>query len=229
MTIKYSDEKPFTESTIVLPNSSGSGVQLGTYDDKGSAAFGWRDITSEVSVRGVVASDPTFTQVGSTAFRFYRFAINKFLWFNFHIPHDIYIPPSGNATIHFHTHWFVDGSASPTSGSVTWQWTYAFAKGFNQEAFDFSLANSPQTTAKVITATQATGIPFQHMVAETVAVTIPGLSEPDGIICAQLARVSNGTSPLNELSSNPFMITADIHYQSTNIATKQKSPNFYAA
>jgi len=65
------------------------------------------------------------------------------------------------------------------------------------------------------------------MVTETAAVTIPGLSEPDGMICVQLQRVSNGTSPLNELSSNPFLITSDVHYQSTNIGTLGKAPSFY--
>jgi len=226
MTVKWNSEKAFFSDTVVVPNDSGKGLQLGRIYD--SAAFGWRDITSDISVRGVVATDPTFAQVGSTAFRFYQFALNKLVWMNFHIPHDIYIPTSGNATVYFHAHWFVDDTASPASGSCTWQWTFAYAKGFNQQAFDFSLANSPLTTANVVTATQATGVPFQHMVCETAAVTIPGLSEPDGIICVQLKRISNGTSPLNELSSNPYLITSDVHYQSTNLATKQKAPPFYA-
>lgn len=223
MTVKWNSEKAFFGDSVVVPNDSGSGLQLGRIYDS-VAAFGWRDITSDISVRGVVATDPTFTQVGSTAFRFYRFAVDKLVWMNFHIPHD-YLPGS---PIHFHAHWFVDDSASPASGAVTWQWTYAYAKGFNQEAFDFALANSPQTTASVVTATQDTGAPFQHMVCETDAVTIPGLTEPDGMVCVQLKRISNGTSPLNELSSAPFLITSDIHYQSTNMATKQKAPDFYA-
>jgi len=224
--------KTYFEDSISLPPGKGQGIQLGNFSDgpevgtlKGS--YGWRDITSDVSIRGVTATDPTFTQIGSTGFRFYRFAIGKFVWFNYHVPHDLYVPPSGNASVFFHTHWFVDDSASPTSGAVTWQWTYAYAKGFNQQAFDFSLANSPLTTANIVTATQDTGVPFQHMVTETTEVEIPGLTEPDGIICVQLARISNGTSPLNELSSNPFMITADLHYRSTNIGTANKAPSFY--
>lgn len=211
----------FFENDVVLPVTSGKGVKLGSYP--GDSGYCWRDITSDVTVRGVAATDPTFTQIGSTSFRFYRFALNKGVWFNFHIPHD-YVP---GTAIHFHVHWFVDDSASPASGAVTWQWTYAYAKGFDQEAFDFSLANSPLTTANTVTATQNTGVPFQHMVAETAGITIPGLTEPDGIICTYLQRVSNGTSPLNELSSNPFMITSDVHYQSTNIGTNQKAPGFY--
>ena len=228
--------KTYFEDSIALPTESGRGIQLGSYSNgpevgTNSSEFGWRDIMSGPSIPAGTTSptlDPTVTQIGTTGFWFPRFTIGDHTWFNYKIPHDIYIPPSGAATIHFHAHWLVDDSASPYSGSCTWQWTYAFAKGFDQEAFDFSLATSPQTTAKIITVTQASGIPFQHMVAETAAVTIPGLSEPDGIICAQLERVSNGTSPLGELSSEPFMIAAGVHYQSTNLATIGKAPSFYA-
>jgi len=228
--------KTYFEDSIALPTESGRGIQLGSYANgpevgTNSSEFGWRDLTSDASVLALSTAspfqDPTFTQIGTTGFWFYRFTIGDHTWFNYKIPHDIYIPPSGAATIHFHAHWLVDDSASPYSGACTWQWTYAFAKGFNQEAFDFSLANSPQTTAKIITATQDSGIPFQHMVVETAAVTIPGLSEPDGFICVQLERISNGTSPLDELSSEPFLIAAGVHYQSTNIATIGKEPSFY--
>lgn len=225
-------DKTYFEDSISLPTAKGYGVQLANYTDgpEGGtyeANFGWRDITADVNIRGVSATDPTFTQVGSTAFRFYRFAVNKYTWFNYHVPHDLYVPPGGNASVFFHVHWFVDDSASPTSGHVTWQWTYAYAKGFNQQAFDFSLADSPLTTANVITATQDTGVPFQHMVCESAEVEIPGLTEPDGIVCVQLARITNTTSPLDSLSSAPFMITADLHYRSTNIGTKNKAPDFY--
>lgn len=225
--MKSTGEKVYFEDSITLPNESGHGIRLGNFYNGAPVpgsyqnAFGWRDITAEVSIRGVTATDPTFTQVGSSAFRFYRFAIDKLVWFNFHIPHD-YLPGS---PVHFHVHWFTDDAAT---GNVTWQWTYAYAKGFEQEAFDFALANSPLTTANVITATAASAGAYVHNVTETEGVVIPGLTEPDGMICVQLKRISNGTSPLNELSSNPYMITSDIHYRSTNLATLQKSPNFYA-
>ena len=229
--MKETGTHPYFDDSITLPTGRGYGISQGVFSEgprpgTNESSFGWRDITAEVSIRGVTATDPTFTQVGSTAFRFYRFAIGKYVWFNYHIPHDVYVPPSGNGSVFFHAHWFTDDAAT---GNVTWQWTYAYAKGFNQEAFDFSLANSPQTTAKVITATQASGGAFKHMVTETAKVEIPGLTEPDGMICVQLQRISNGTSPLRELSSNPFLITADLHYRSTNIGTPQKAPDFYAS
>jgi hypothetical protein len=224
--MKSTGDKVYFQDSISLPNDSGTGILLGRFEDgpvQGalSSNFGWRDITSDVSIRGVSATDPTFTQVGSTAFRFYRFAIDKLVWFNFHVPHD-YVPSS---PIHFHVHWFTEDAAT---GFAKWQWTYAYAKGFNQEAFDFAMTNSPLTTANVVTATQASGGAMQHMIAETEAVTIPGLTEPDGMICVQLKRIAMATSPASELSSAPYMLTSDIHYRSTNLATLQKAPNFYA-
>ena len=140
--------KTYFEDSISLPPGKSQGIQLGNYSDgpelgTREESYGWRDITSDISVRGVVASDPTFTQVGSTAFRFYRFAIGKFVWLNFHVPHDLYVPPSGNASVFFHVHWFVDDSASPTSGAVTWQWTFAYARGFNQDPVSYTHLTLP--------------------------------------------------------------------------------------
>ena len=39
-----------------------------------------------------------------------------------------------------------------------------------------------------------------------------------------MARLTNGA---NDNSDGIFMMKPDIHYQSTNIATKNKAPDFY--
>ncbi|KKM25776.1 hypothetical protein LCGC14_1591580 [marine sediment metagenome] len=53
-----------------------------------------------------------------------------------------------------------------------------------------------------------------------------GLLEPDGIILVTFEVTTNptitGGSP-----NNVFIHEADIHYQSTNIGTKQREPDFY--
>jgi hypothetical protein len=224
-------DKVYFDDSISLPNESGRGIQLGLHSagprtGTNISGFGWRDITVQVIARGVGATDPTWAQIDSTDFWAYKFAVNDKVWAAAHIPHD-YLPSS---PIHFHAHWLIDASASPYStNAVTWEWTYAFAKGFDQEAFDFGLANSPQTTAKVVTASEAAGVPYQHMVTETSAVTIPGLTEPDGIIYFQLRRVNNTSSPIANQSAGVFLMTSDIHYRSTNLSTAGKAPDFYAA
>ena len=223
MSVKWKANTGFFEDSIVLPNDSGDGIRLGKHDETDS--FGWRDITVQVIARGVGATDPTWSQIDSTNLYAYKFSTGDQIWAAAHIPHDI-VP---NSQVHFHAHWCVDATVSPyTTNAVTWEWQYAYAKGFGQGVFDFGLANSPLTSANTVTATEAATVPYTHMVTETAAVTIPGLSEPDGIIYFRLRRISNTTSPVADQTAGVFLITSDIHYQSTNMATKQKAPNFYA-
>lgn len=180
-----------------------------------SEVFGWRDITGQVLVRGVAATDPTWAQIGTSAFWAYRFALNKKVWFCWHVPHDI-VP---DKPIFFHAHWLTDGTST---NAVTWQWEVMYAKGFNQA--NFAVAGT------TVTATQAAaGSAYRHMVTETQNVSISGLSEPDGIIYACLTRITNTSSPQADNGDGVFLLTSDIHYQSTNRATIGKAPNFYRA
>jgi len=87
-----------------------------------SGTFGWRDITGQVLVRGVAATDPDWAQIGTSDFYAYKFAVGDFVWFIFHVPHDI-VP---GAEIHFHAHWISDGTSTD---AVTWEWKYMYAKG----------------------------------------------------------------------------------------------------
>ena len=172
--------------------------------------FGWRDITGEVQTRGVGATDPAWTQIGSGPFSAYAFALNDVCWMAFHVPHDI-VP---NTDIHLHTHWLSDGTDTE---AVRWEYTYTYAKGFNQAAFD--------TTGTTVTAEEAaSGTAYQHMVTETAAITISGLSEPDGIVYVRIRRVTNGGT---DNTDTIFMLTSDVHYQSTDQSTFGKAPNFY--
>lgn len=174
------------------------------------AAFGWRDITGDILTRGVGATDPAWTQVGTGPFYAYAFALNDVAWINFHIPHDI-VP---NSDIHIHAHWFTDGTDTEV---VKWQFDYTHALGFNQEAFSETGAN--------ITAEEAgPGVQYQHMVTESAGISLSNLTEPDGIMQVRVSRITNGGT---DNADNVFLLTADVHYQSTNMATYGKAPNFY--
>lgn len=206
--MKYSSTRHRFSDDLILNNESGKGIRLG---DPTLYDFGWRDITGPIEVRGVAATDPSWGQVGSGPFYAYNFGIDDIVWMNFHIPHDI-VPSSD---IYLHAHWLPDGTDVNT---VKWQFTYAYAKGFNQENFDMD-------TGTVITAEEAgPGVAYRHMVTETAAITIPTLTEPDGLLYVQVKRITNGGS---ENTDNIFMITSDVHYQSTNLTTKNKAPDFY--
>lgn len=170
---------------------------------------GWRDILGPIEVRGVGANDPTWSQIGSGPFRAYKFALNDECWVSFHIPHDYKL----GSDMHIHAHWIPDGT---NTASVKWQFEYMFAKGHNQAAF------APAGTT--ITAEEAPpGTAYQHMVTETIAISDSAF-EPDGLLYCCITRVTNGGT---DNTDGIFLLTADVHYQSVNFATKNKEPDFY--
>jgi len=222
--MKESSLKTFFDDEIVLLPESGTGIQFGEYG-RVPPTFGWRDITAPIEVRGVAATDPDWTRVGSTAFYAYKFVVGDYVWQQFHIPHDI-VPGS---QIHFHVHWFPGTLSSPVVNNyVTWQFAYAYAKGFNQANYDFAMTESPLTNAGIVYATDRCPTTlYRSMVTETAAVTLPGLTEPDGLIHVRVGRVNNLTSPIANSTESIFVSTTDVHYQSTNLSTVGKAPGFY--
>jgi len=195
-----------SNQSLVVPDETGKGVRLG---DTTSNDWGWRDITGQILSRGVGATDPAWTQVGAGTQYAYAFALNDIAWIKYHVPHD-YVPGS---SFHLHVHWFPSGT---NANIVKWSWDYTYAKGFNQGAFD--------ATGTTITAQEAgPGVALQHMVTETVAIDA-GITEPDGHIMVALTRVANGGT---DNTDTIYVIDADVHYQSTNLATVGKAPSFY--
>lgn len=194
---------------LVIPSGSGEGIQV----DHARPVFGWRDIEGAVELRGTGPNDPTFTTYGALPFRFYSFSATamKEVYALYHIPHD-YLPGS---RFHFHVHWS-NAEAAPNTGNVRWGFEYSWARGFNQMAF------SAPATVYVVQACPATR--YQHMIAETEAVELGGI-EVDSLITMRIFRdAAHGDDTCTDAV---FAHTADLHYQSTNMATKNKSPNFY--
>lgn len=183
----------------------------GKYEHTHVVDPGWRDIVTQIVVRGTGSTDPTWAQIGGGNFFAYTFDINDRAWMGFHVPHDI-VPGSD---IHFHAHWLPSGTDPAV---VKWEFAYTYAKGFNQEAMN--------ATGTIVTAEQlAPGVALQHMVTETDAVTIPGLTEPDGIIYCRIRRITNGGT---DNTDTIFLLTTDVHYLSNSLATPNKAPDFYA-
>ena len=79
----------------------------------------------------------------------------------------------------------------------------------------------------------ASGTQYQHMIAEVqISAATPGATqidsddiEVDGIIIARIYR--NPGDAADTLNQAPYLFLTDLHYQSTNIATKAKAPDFY--
>ena len=198
------------EADLRSPKTAGTGIKI----DLDTPAFGWRDITAEVDTRGNGANDPSYSIYGATNMRQLQFSATTMqeCFIVFHVPHD-WVP---GTSIHFHAHWS-NATVTPNTGNVVWGFEYSFAKGFNQESFPTF------QTVTVVQASPATR--YRHQVAETVAVSVPTM-EVDGLFLVRGFR--DAANVLDTCTDAVFLHTMDIHYQSTNLATRNKAPSFYA-
>lgn len=202
---------------ITMPKESGQGIKI----DPASSDFGFRDILGDVFARNTGASKPSFTTYRDTLLDF-QFAANDEEYFKFHIPHDYVL----GTDVFLHIHWSHTG-ALVTGGTITFEYEISYAKGHNQGAFGASVDTTFNGSAST---TQ-----YQHIITEVqVSAASPDGNqidsddlEPDGVIIARLKVTSNDITVSGGGVPDPFIHYADIHYQSTNIGTKDKIPDFY--
>jgi hypothetical protein len=208
----------YTE-TLVLPKTAGKGIKV----DTDVPTFGWRDIIGRVIPKAVGVGSPARAIYAGGTIADYAFVANDVCDFGYHIPHD-YV---AGTDLYFHVHWSHTDAVSIT-GNASFTAYHTYAKGFNQ-------ANFPAEKNIVIThATTdlATTPQYRHRVDEgqlsssggSATLMDSALLEPDGflIITLQLSALPT-FGGLGKL----FIHTCDIHYQSTNISTKQKAAPFY--
>jgi hypothetical protein len=185
---------------------SGVGIKV----DTDAPTFPWRDILGVIDVQTTGPSNPAYKAVNGTAFYDFQFDIGEKCQMNYHIPHD-YV---AGTDVFFHAHWMTVGTQTDTA---KWEFTYAYADGHGGGSFPLA---SPTT----VTAEEAAdGVAYTHFVTETAAQTIA--MEPDGILEVIITRITNGGT---DLTDDVFLKMGDLHYQSTNIGTKEKAPDFYA-
>jgi hypothetical protein len=204
-------------TTLIVSKASGEGIKVDTI----TPTFGWRDLTGLVTIRGIGSTDPSFN-VFRNNIRQQQFSVNDECFLEFHMPHD-YAP---GTDIYIHPHWS-HNSAVVTGGSVTWTCESTYSKGHNQAAFPASV---------LIDCTQnASTTQYQHMVSESQASTAGGGAallnttnlEVDGVILVRVYLKTNAITVSGGGVPEPFLHFVDIHYQSSNISTKAKAPNFY--
>jgi hypothetical protein len=212
--VKAAGLVPYADS-LVMNKATGKGIKV----DLTTPTYPWADLLGEIVVRGTGANDPSFD--------IYRGTLRQYSWgtsgmkecFNsFHVPHD-YVPGSD---IFIHAHWSCN--VAPT-GSVKWYFDASYAKGHGQAAFP-----APITTG-IVQASNANA--YQHMIAEVqLSAASPSAAqidsddlEVDGLILVRTYRDAGDAA--DTLSQAPFLHYVDIHYQSTGIGTKQKSPPFW--
>ena len=206
-------EKLAIAGNLVLPKTSGNGIKI----DNTTPTFGWRDLKGKITnSKGATKPSEVTYRDGITQF---QFSTGDDAELEYHIPHD-YVP---GTDIHLHVHWS-HNSGAVTGGSIVLTYEITYAKGHNRGAF-------PATVTGTITGT-ASATQYKHIVSEGQISISTGSGtqidtddlEPDGLI---LCRIEMTTNNMTGATPDPFIHEVDVHYQSTNIATKQKAPDFY--
>ncbi len=213
---------------LTLPKTAGKGIRI----DKVAPTFGWRDIIGEIVVKPTGINDPDWVAYRGSiyAYRFTNDAHYHEAWINYHIPHD-YVP---GTDLYVHVHWSqitVDtGGTAGAPGNAKWYFDISYADGHGTAggAADPFTATITQSVVQQATTTQ-----YGHMIAEVQFTSDGGSATTidrntirvDGVILLRVYRDSGDAS--DTLNQSPFVHMVDVHYQSTNIGTKQKSPDFY--
>lgn len=206
-------------SEIQLPKTSGAGIKV----DITTPTWGWRDLEG-VEITDVLGANAATLTLYQTPVREYAYSVGDIMDIRFHIPHDLV--PNTDMFIHFH--WSHIGTA--ISGNMSVNCSSTYAKGHNQANFP-----APKVVPITYATTNIATTPaFRHRIEEAAWSSAGGsatlfdtaLLEVDGLILMNLAvtaipTITGGTS------NEPFIHRVDLHYQSTNIATKAKAPNFY--
>ena len=201
-------------SGLILPKTAGTGFKV----DTSSGVFPWHDIIGDVRPKTSGANTPALAAFRGGNVQAYAFVLNDVIDFTFHIPHD-YVPGSD---LYWHIHWAHNGTN--ISGTFTADSYVTYAKGHNQANF------SSEITATITydTVNLATTPQYRHRIDEVqLSAATPNANqldsddiEVDGMIIVR----TKVTGLPTVTGGNLFILFGDLHYQSTGMGTKGKSP-----
>ena len=210
-----------TDGSVTLAKTSGVGLKV----DIATPTFGWRDIIGAVNPKASGVGAPTRAVYAGANIADYSFAANDVCDFCFHIPHD-YVP---GTDLHFHIHWSHNGTSITGNAVFTVYHTYASRTLAGTTIFPAEKTN----TVTWATTDIATTPQYAHRVDEIAITSAAGsatktantLIEVDGLLVVNLKLTG---LPTIGGGGKLFIHTCDIHYQSTNMATKNSAPSYYA-
>jgi len=205
---------------LIISKASANGIKV----DTSTPTYGWRDIIGDVSPKTTGAGSAELAAFRGGSYRAWFYTTNDVADLVYHMPHDY----AAGTDLHLHLHWAHNGTAITGSLVVTYGITYS--KGHNQANFDVEVA--PVMT--VYTPDIATVPQYRQRIDEiqissatpTATQLSSSLLEPDGLILVGLKATTIPTITGGS-TNKPAFLTLDIHYQSTNIGTKQRTPDFY--
>lgn len=147
----------------------------------------------------------------------------------YHVPHDYAV----GTDLYIHVHW--SHTCATISDDIEFRLEYTYAKRTYEPMTAFS---TPQNQSISVTGLDITNYPkFCHAVNEIqMSKSGGGIGylntddiEIDGIILANLTQIVTPTlgSPEGSSVAEPYILTVDIHYQSTGVGTKSSGPDYY--
>lgn len=204
--------------SLGFPATSGTALKIGS-------TYGWKDLIGDVAGKNSGTAAPQQKLLYSTV-RAWAYSAGDQGDLLFHIPHDY--APGTDMFLHFH--WTHNGTN--ISGALSLNCSAIYAKGHQQMSFAAPTALTVATGALNITNCAQ----YLHRIEE-VQLTTPGGNsamldanaiEVDGILmvsftAATIPAITGSPTGINV----PFLLSADLHYQTTSLPTKNKSPNFY--
>ena len=210
-----------TTSGLVVPKSSNFGIRV----DNVAPTWGWRDLEATEIVDIAGANQPALVAYRGGLVRENAYSVSDKTDMRFHIPHDWV----SGTDLYLHVHWSHNGTS--LGGAFSGNATFTYAKGHNQANFSVEKTLPITYNTVDITATPQ----YRHRIDEVQLSIVGGSAtqldssaiEPDGLIL--LNYTQGGIPAITGGSPNePFVHRIDIHYQSTNIGTKNRVTGFYA-
>ncbi len=201
-----------------MPKTSGTGTKI-------DGTFGWRALAGPSSSRRTGLNAPVLrTFIGDVDA--YSYAVGDIGDANYQLPHD-YVPGSD---LYLHLHWGHNGTS--ISGSFIVNFYITYAKGYSQAAF--SAQKIPVQTVSSLAI--GTSPQYCHRTDELQITIASGSStqidtstlEVGGLVMLKYVIDTIPSISGSAVSNTPYIFTTDLHYQSSNLATKNKSPSFYA-
>jgi hypothetical protein len=209
---------------LIMPKTAGVGIKV----DTASPVYGWKDLVGQIVPRTGGAPAPAFTAFRGTNLLSYAFgAGDKIDNMTFHWPHDWVF----GTDVYFHVHWGHNGTA--ISGNLVLNWYFAWSKGYTQSGQVFN--SETNINQSISTPDVATYPRWAHNISEFILTSDGGsattldrnLLEVDGLLCVALNVQTIPTITGSATSNLPYIFMVDVHYQSTQMATKGRNIPFY--
>lgn len=180
----------------------------------------WCDLIGNSVVRNTGTTVPDYTEItGSNGWYSYEFPNSgnvKYLYYEFHVPHDY----KYNSNVYFHVHWCNSWTTSTDSGVVEWEIKTAVFPSNQAQKININYNTVYPTTYAF-----SSGMGGQAIISETHDGYMSGDIRVDDLILVRLSRY-NGVG--SNYSGSVWVQMVDLHYQSNKVGTKNKVAPFYS-